>query len=99
MKYVFSQIICDSDHFIDHNYFKKLTRNPTNKHFYSYLNETYAEESSDNTMIELQPKSFKDVMKDVVVYVEVRSVSDNRTNGVKNVIANHGIKVNDRLLK
>lgn len=38
-------------------------------------------------------------MKDVIVYVEMRSVADNRTTGVKSVIANHGIKVNDRLLR
>lgn len=38
-------------------------------------------------------------MKDVVVYVEVRSDMDNRTDGVKGVIAKLGAKVNDRLTK
>lgn len=38
-------------------------------------------------------------MKDVIVYVEVRSGADNRTSGIKGVIANLGAKVNERLLR
>lgn len=45
------------------------------------------------------PKTIQEVLKDVVVYVEVRYGSDNRTAGVKNVISKMGAKVNDRLLK
>lgn len=45
------------------------------------------------------PKTIQEVLKDVVVYVEVRYGVDNRTAGVKNVISRMGAKVNDRLLK
>lgn len=46
-----------------------------------------------------QPKSITEVMKDVVVYVEYRSGTENRTMGIKDAIANLGAKVNDRLLR
>lgn len=45
------------------------------------------------------PRTIQEVLKDVVVYVEVRYGADNRTAGVKNVISRMGAKVNDRLLK
>lgn len=38
-------------------------------------------------------------MKDVSVYVEYRSATDNRTAAVKGVIAKLGAKVNERLTK
>ncbi|XP_052870700.1 uncharacterized protein LOC128276268 [Anopheles cruzii] len=45
------------------------------------------------------PRSIRDVLRDVVVYVEVRSGSDNRSNGIKQHIASLGARVNERLLK
>ncbi|XP_058058682.1 microcephalin [Anopheles bellator] len=44
-------------------------------------------------------RNIKDVLRDVVVYVEVRSGSDNRSNGIKQHIASLGARVNERLLK
>lgn len=46
-----------------------------------------------------KPKSIQDVMKDVVIYVEIRDAEDNRSAGVKQVISDLGAIVNDRLLK
>lgn len=53
------------------------------------------------TAEERQPKtqSIQDVMKGVVVYVEIRSSEDDRSSGVKEVISKLGAKVNDRLLR
>lgn len=45
------------------------------------------------------PKTIQDVMKNVIVYVEVRSGSDNRSDGIKKVIAELGAQVNDKLLR
>ncbi|XP_055859405.1 microcephalin [Episyrphus balteatus] len=44
-------------------------------------------------------KSIQELMKDVVVYVEVRTGEDNRSSGVKKVISALGAKVNDKLLR
>lgn len=38
-------------------------------------------------------------MKGVVVYVEIRSGEDDRSNGVKDVISGLGASVNDKLLR
>lgn len=43
--------------------------------------------------------TIRDVMRDVRVYVEVRSGSDNRSQGIKTVIADLGASVNDRLVR
>lgn len=47
----------------------------------------------------LKPKTIQEVMKDVIVYVEVRNGEDNRSDGIKQVIAELGVKVNDRLYR
>lgn len=46
-----------------------------------------------------QPQTIQDVMRNVVVYVEMRSGTDNRSEGIKTVIAQLGATVNDRLLR
>lgn len=38
-------------------------------------------------------------MHDIVVYVEVRTGEDNRSEGVKKVISQLGARVNDKLLR
>ncbi|XP_059614258.1 uncharacterized protein LOC132260265 [Phlebotomus argentipes] len=48
---------------------------------------------------ERPPPKFRDVMANVVVYVEVRSGRDDRTNSIKTVIRDMGVKVNDTFLK
>lgn len=60
--------------------------------------------SSTTTIIGVErpiemPRTIEEVMQDVIVYVEVRSGSENRTNGIKSAIANLGAKVNDKLLR
>lgn len=45
------------------------------------------------------PKNIQEVMKDVIVYVDVRSETDNRSDGIKKVIAQLGATVNDNFLR
>ena len=45
------------------------------------------------------PRTIQDIMSNIVVYVEVRTGEDNRSAGVKQVIAALGAKVNNKLLK
>lgn len=53
----------------------------------------------ERRMAAQRPRTIQDVMKDVVVYVEVRTGWDNRSVGIKNVISKLGAQVNDRLLR
>lgn len=46
-----------------------------------------------------EPQTIQDVMRNVVVYVEMRAGADNRSEGIKTVIAQLGATVNDRLLR
>lgn len=45
------------------------------------------------------PKTIHEVMKDVVIYVDVRSETDNRSDGIKKVISQLGATVNDNFLR
>ncbi|KRF78450.1 uncharacterized protein Dvir_GJ18380, isoform I [Drosophila virilis] len=45
------------------------------------------------------PLTLSEILKDVIVYVEVRTGNDNRSEGVKTIIAKLGAQVNDRLLR
>lgn len=59
-------------------------------------------EHSIITMEERNPKelplpTLQELLKDVVIYVEVRTGNDNRSDGVRTVIAKMGAQVNDRL--
>ncbi|KAL7735511.1 hypothetical protein ACLKA6_010544 [Drosophila palustris] len=59
-------------------------------------------EQSIITEEERNPKSeptLAEILKDVIIYVEVRTGNDNRSEGVKSVIAKMGAQVNDRLLR
>ncbi|KAH8285393.1 hypothetical protein KR054_008505 [Drosophila jambulina] len=44
-----------------------------------------------------EPPTLPELLKDVVIYVEVRTGNDNRSDGVRTVIAKMGAQVNDRL--
>lgn len=82
------------------NFFhKKPRRDPSATKFYNfdvpYEKEDLVTEEERN----VHPKTIQEVMKDVVLYVEVRTAGDNRTDGVKKVVSQLGAKVNDRLLK
>lgn len=43
--------------------------------------------------------TLSEILKDVKIYVEVRTGNDNRSEGVKSIIAKLGAQVNDRLLR
>lgn len=45
------------------------------------------------------PTTIQEVMRNVRVYVEVRSGADNRSHGIKTIIGELGAAVNDRLLR
>uniref|UniRef100_A0A0K8V0H1 Microcephalin n=1 Tax=Bactrocera latifrons TaxID=174628 RepID=A0A0K8V0H1_BACLA len=45
------------------------------------------------------PPSIEELMRDIIVYVEVRTGEDNRSEGVKKVISQLGARVNDKLLR
>lgn len=79
----------------------KFNSSPANCNYYRNFDVTNEEQNSIDEVecsIE-QPRSISEVMKDVVVYVEYRSGTENRTTGIKAAIANLGAKVNDRLLR
>ncbi|XP_017069258.1 microcephalin [Drosophila eugracilis] len=46
-----------------------------------------------------QPLSLPELLKDIVVYVEVRTGNDNRSEGVKTIISKMGAQVKDRLTR
>jgi len=46
-----------------------------------------------------EPPSLPELLKDIVVYVEVRTGNDNRSEGVKSIIAKMGAQVKDRLTR
>ncbi|XP_023032022.1 uncharacterized protein LOC6643276 isoform X1 [Drosophila willistoni] len=59
-------------------------------------------EQSIITADERNPKplpTLRDILANVVVYVEVRTGNDNRSEGVKTIISKMGAQVNDRLLR
>lgn len=59
-----------------------------------------AEKSQHNVECSIEKQqTIQEVMKDVIVYVEYRSNTENRTIGIKDYIASLGAKVNDRLLR
>lgn len=73
---------------------------PTNAHYYNSCDIYYDENSfSDMERTIEKPKTIQEVMKDVKIYVEVRSGTENRTTGVKGAIQNLGAKVTDRLTR
>lgn len=46
-----------------------------------------------------KPKSLKELFKDVCIYIEVRTGEDNRTTGLKKVLSEMGIRVNEKLYR
>ncbi|XP_016928672.3 microcephalin [Drosophila suzukii] len=46
-----------------------------------------------------EPLTLPELLKDIVVYVEVRTGNDNRSEGVKTIIAKMGAQVNNRLTR
>lgn len=69
-------------------------RSPT-KSAYSYFDVPEAEQSLRIP----EPPSLQEIMRNIVVYVEVRSGEDNRSAGVRKVIEALGARVNLSLLR
>jgi len=75
-------------------------RSPT-KSAYNTFDVPQAEQSII-TMEERHPQeplTLPELLKDIVVYVEVRTGNDNRSEGVKTIIAKMGAQVNNRLTR
>ncbi|XP_053966804.1 uncharacterized protein LOC128868574 [Anastrepha ludens] len=78
----------------------RALKNPT-KSTYTNFDVPY-EEQNIISVAERQPPpplSIEELMRDIVVYVEVRTGEDNRSEGVKKVISQLGARVNDKLLR
>lgn len=78
---------------------RRICRDPNSKYYNFDVPHDEQEIITEEDRLAAIPKTIQEVLKDVVVYVEVRYGADNRTAGVKNVISRLGAKVNDRLLK
>ncbi|XP_050073552.1 mediator of DNA damage checkpoint protein 1 [Anopheles maculipalpis] len=68
---------------------------------YGNFDISYAEQDiiTAEERLAQEQRTIQDVLKDVCVYVEVRSGTDNRSEGIKEHIASLGAKVNERLLR
>uniref|UniRef100_A0A182XYS5 BRCT domain-containing protein n=1 Tax=Anopheles stephensi TaxID=30069 RepID=A0A182XYS5_ANOST len=68
---------------------------------YGNFDISYAEQDiiTAEERLAQEQRTIQDVMRDVCVYVEVRSGTDNRSEGIKEHIASLGAKVNERLLR
>uniref|UniRef100_A0A182LTF1 BRCT domain-containing protein n=1 Tax=Anopheles culicifacies TaxID=139723 RepID=A0A182LTF1_9DIPT len=68
---------------------------------YGNFDVSYAEQDiiTDEERLAQEKRTIQEVMRDVCVYVEVRSGTDNRSEGIKEHIASLGAKVNERLLR
>lgn len=83
------------------NCYFSFYRNPTGEHAYSSFDVPHEQQEiiTDADRIACKPKTFVEVMKDVVVFVDVRSGDDDRATGIKNHIMSLGVNVNDKLLR
>lgn len=79
--------------------YARINSSPANDHYYNNFDATNDESIAEVERSIEMPRTIEEVMKDVIVYVEVRSGTENRTSGIKSAIANLGAKVNDRLLR
>ncbi|XP_052894362.1 uncharacterized protein LOC128301773 [Anopheles moucheti] len=68
---------------------------------YGNFDISYAEQDiiTAEERLAQEKRTIQDIMRDVCVYVEVRSGTDNRSEGIKEHIASLGAKVNERLLR
>uniref|UniRef100_A0A182NHZ2 BRCT domain-containing protein n=1 Tax=Anopheles dirus TaxID=7168 RepID=A0A182NHZ2_9DIPT len=75
----------------------------TKRNAYGNFDVSYAEQDIITAEERLagreEKRTIEEIMRDVCVYVEVRSGTDNRSDGIKEHIASLGAKVNERLLK
>lgn len=82
-----------------------ICSSPANGNYYSnfdVVDDSQNGHGNDTADIECsigRPRTIQEVMRDVIVYVEYRSDTENRTIGIKDYIASLGAKVNDRLLR
>lgn len=85
-------------HFIYLSYLL-FCRSPSSGNYYNFDVPHEEQEIVTEEERNLKPKTIQEVMKDVIVYVEVRTEHDNRTAGIKEKLIEIGAQVNDRLLR
>lgn len=78
-----------------------IFRSPNSNHYgnFDIPHEEQDITAEERLQVANAPKTIQEVMKNVVVYVEVRSGCDNRSDGIKKVIAELGATINDKLFK
>ncbi|XP_055538258.1 uncharacterized protein LOC129725890 [Wyeomyia smithii] len=78
----------------------RALKSPTKRDAYGQFDVPHEEQDIITVEERMSRKrTIQEVLSGVCIYVEVRSGSDNRSNGIKDHIAALGAKVNDRLLK
>lgn len=93
---LFTSFFCfDCSYIIQLIYF----RNPGNSKYYNFDISEGEHDIITHEERQPRPKTIQEVMKNVVIYVEIRNADDNRTAGVKNIISDLGARVNDKLLR
>ncbi|XP_058178773.1 mediator of DNA damage checkpoint protein 1 [Anopheles ziemanni] len=79
----------------------RALKSPSKRNAYGNFDVSYAEQDiiTAEERIEPEKRDIRDILGNVCVYVEVRSGTDNRSDGIKEHVASLGAKVNERLLK
>lgn len=79
----------------------RALKSPSKRNAYGNFDVSYAEQDiiTAEERTEPEKRDIRDVLGNVCVYVEVRSGTDNRSDGIKEHVASLGAKVNERLLK
>ncbi|XP_053683051.1 mediator of DNA damage checkpoint protein 1 [Sabethes cyaneus] len=79
----------------------RALKSPTKRNAYGQFDVPHEEQDIITADERKQPqsKTIQDIMSGVCIYVEVRSGTDNRSDGIRDHVASLGAKVNDRLLK
>ncbi|XP_055609881.1 mucin-2 isoform X2 [Uranotaenia lowii] len=79
----------------------RALRSPTKRDAYGQFDVPYEQQDiiTEEERQSPQQKTIQDIMANVVVYVEVRSGADNRSDGIKDHVAALGAQVNEKLYK
>ncbi|KAH8275121.1 hypothetical protein KR026_000131 [Drosophila bipectinata] len=78
----------------------RALKSPT-KSAYNHFDVSHTEQSiiTEEDRNPKEPPTLTELLKDVIVYVEVRTGNDNRSEGVKTIIGKMGAQINDRLTR
>uniref|UniRef100_A0A182ISB6 Microcephalin n=1 Tax=Anopheles atroparvus TaxID=41427 RepID=A0A182ISB6_ANOAO len=79
----------------------RALKSPSKRNAYGNFDVSYAQQDIITAEERMEPekRDIRDVLSNVCVYVEVRSGTDNRSDGIKEHVASLGARVNERLLK